>query len=134
MLRSVVEGLACELGWALRDMRSAGVHVSRLVMSGRAAGSAVTPGIVADVLGLPVDTVTQPETSAIGAAILGRSLVEPRSTLAGLAAAMKPPVRRIEPGPDREVGARLLQQYLERFRRGHTVAPDGQREKQRRTS
>jgi sugar (pentulose or hexulose) kinase len=134
VLRSVVEGLACELGWALKDMRSAGVHVSRLVMSGRAAGSTVTPGIVADVLGLPVDTVTQPETSAIGAAILGRSLAEPRSTLAGLAAAMKPAVRRIEPGPGREVGARLLKQYIERFRRGHTVAPDEQRAKRRRTS
>jgi sugar (pentulose or hexulose) kinase len=117
-MRSVVEGLACELGWALRHMRSAGVRVERLVMSGRAAGSAVTPGIVADVLGLPVDTVTHPETSATGAAILGRALVEPRPTLAALASAMKTRLRHIEPGEGRDVGARLLKQYIERFRHG----------------
>jgi sugar (pentulose or hexulose) kinase len=118
VMRSVVEGLACELGWALRDMRQAGVRVNRLVMSGRAAGSAVTPAIVADVLGLPVDTVLQPETSAIGAAILGRSLVEPQSTLADLASAMKTRVKRIEPGEGRKVGARLLEGYLKEFRHG----------------
>ena len=118
VMRSVVEGLACELGWSLRDMRQAGVRVNRLVMSGRAAGSAVTPAIVADVLGLPVDTVLQPETSAIGAAILGRSLVEPQSTLADLASAMKTRVKRIEPGEGRQVGARLLEGYLKEFRHG----------------
>jgi xylulokinase len=118
VMRSVVEGLACELGWSLRDMRQAGVRVNRLVMSGRAAGSAVTPAIVADVLGLPVDTVTQTETSAIGAAVLGRSLVEPQSTLADLASAMRSPVKRIEPGDGRQVGARLLEGYLKEFRHG----------------
>lgn len=118
VLRSVVEGLACELGWALSAMRASGVRIGRLVMSGRAAGSAVTPGIVADVLGLPVDTVTQPETSAIGAAVFGRALVEPRAKLADLAAAMKPPVRRVEHGDGREVGAMLLEKYLRKFRHG----------------
>ncbi|OHD68514.1 MAG: hypothetical protein A2177_14890 [Spirochaetes bacterium RBG_13_68_11] len=87
-------------------------------MSGKAAGSAVTPAIVADVLDLPVDTVLQPETSAIGAAILGRALVEPQSTLADLAAAMKTPVRRIEPDDGRQVGARLLEGYVKEFRHG----------------
>ena len=124
VLRSVVEGLACELGWALKDMRAAGVRVERLVMSGRAAGSAVTPGIVADVLGLPVDTVTQPETSASGAAILGRLLVEPGSTLQGLATVMKPRLKRVDAGDGRHIGARLLKQYIERFRHGDTVAAD----------
>jgi sugar (pentulose or hexulose) kinase len=118
VLRSVVEGLACELGWALEHMRSAGVRADRLVMSGKAAGSAVTPGIVADVMGLPVDTVTQPETSAIGAAILGRSLVEPHSSLAAMASAMKTRLRRVEPGDGHEVGARLLEQYIRKFRHG----------------
>jgi sugar (pentulose or hexulose) kinase len=127
VMRSVVEGLACELGWALKDMRSVGVRMERLVMSGRAAASTVTPGIVADVLGLPVDTVTQPETSATGAAILGRSLVEPHMALAALASTMKTRVRRIEPGDGRQVGAWLLKTYIERFRYGHTVAADEER-------
>ena len=87
-------------------------------MSGRASGSAVTPAIVADVLGLPVDTVLQPETSAIGAAILGRSLVEPQSALVDLASGMKTRVRRIEPGEGRQAGARLLEGYLKEFRHG----------------
>jgi sugar (pentulose or hexulose) kinase len=118
VMRSVVEGLACELGWSLREMRQAGVRVNRLVMSGKAAGSAVTPAIVADVLGVPVDTVTHPATSASGAAILGRALVEPRSALADLASKMKTPVRRIEPGDGGQVGARLLEGYLKEFRIG----------------
>jgi xylulokinase len=118
VLRSVVEGLACELGWALEHMRAAGVRADRLVMSGKAAGSAVTPGIVADVMGLPVDAVAQPETSAIGAAILGRSLVEPQSSLAAIASAMKTRVRRVEPGDGRRVGASLLEQYIRKFRHG----------------
>jgi xylulokinase len=117
-MRSVVEGLACELGWSLRDMRRSGVRVDRLVMSGKAAGSAVTPAIVADVLGVPVDTVLQPETSAIGAAVLGRALVEQRSTLAELASVMRSPTKRIEPSDGRQAGARLLEGYLKEFRHG----------------
>jgi sugar (pentulose or hexulose) kinase len=118
VMRSVVEGLACELGWSLGEMRRAGVRVNRLVMSGKAAASAVTPAIVADVLGLPVDTVMHPATSATGAAALGRLLVEPRSTLADLASIMKTPVERVEPGDGREVGARLLEGYVKEFRLG----------------
>ena len=87
-------------------------------MCGRAAASAVTPGIVADVTGLPVDGVTLPETSAIGAAVLGRSLVEQGSALADLAQAMKPPVRRVAPGPGREAGRRLYEEYLASLCRG----------------
>ena len=118
MLRSVVEGLACELGRYLGLMRSSGVRAKRLVMCGRAAASAVTPGIVAYVTGLPVDCAAEPETSAIGAAILGRALVEPETPIWTLADKMKPAVRRVEPGENRAIGAQLLKEYLASLRRG----------------
>jgi xylulokinase len=118
VMRSVLEGLACELTRGLGMMKQAGVRAGRLVMCGRAAASRVTPGIVADVTGLPVDGVTQPETSAIGAAVLARAIVEPGTMLADLAQAMKPAVRRVAPGPGREVGRRLFEEYLASFRRG----------------
>jgi len=117
VLRSVVEGLSCELGRYLGMMRSSGVRPRRLVMCGRAAASAVTPGIVAYVTGLPVDCASEPETSAIGAAILGRVLVVPETPIWTLADGMKPSVRRVEPGENREIGARLQQEYLHSLQR-----------------
>jgi hypothetical protein len=50
--------------------------------------------------------------------VLGRLLVEPRSTLTDLASVMKTPVHRVEPGHGREVGARLLAGYVKEFRLG----------------
>ena len=85
IMRALIEGLACELGRYLHLMKIGGVTAGRLVMCGGAAASTVTPGIIADTTGLPVDCVTVPETSSIGAAVFARGLVEPAPGLAALA-------------------------------------------------
>ncbi len=112
ILRALVEGLACELGRYLAMMREGEVPVNRLVMSGGAAASSVTPGIIADTTGLPVDCMTMPETSSIGAAILAHALVEPTARLVDLADSMKPPARRIEPGQGQPEAHARLEEYL----------------------
>jgi xylulokinase len=112
VLRSLVEGLACELGRYLDMMRQGGVTVRRLVMCGKAATSDVTPTIIADTTCLPVDCVTEPETSSLGAAVCARALVEPGADLVDLSDAMKPRSRRIEPGPGSEDARARLGEYL----------------------
>jgi xylulokinase len=112
IVRALVEGLACELGRYVRLMARGGVEVSRLVMCGKAAASIVTPGIVADTTGLPVDCVTVPETSSLGAAVLARGLAEPEAGLVELADAMKPPLRRVAPGPGAAEAQARLEEYL----------------------
>ena len=81
-------------------------------MCGKAAVSTITPNIIADTTGLPVDCVDVPETSSLGAAVLARALVEPDAGLVELADAMKPPVRRIEPGPGKAEARTRLEEYL----------------------
>jgi len=81
-------------------------------MCGKAAASIVTPGIIADTTGLPVDCVTVPETSSLGAAVLARGLMEPDAGLAKLADAMKPPLRRVAPGPGTAEARARLEEYI----------------------
>jgi len=113
IVRAVVEGLACELGRYLRMMVAGGVTVRRLAMCGKAAASTVTPGIIADTTGIPVDCVTLPEASAHGAAVLGRLLVEPAGSLAGLSTSMKPKSRTVEPGPGAAEARERLEEYVQ---------------------
>jgi sugar (pentulose or hexulose) kinase len=112
IVRALVEGLACELGRYLAMMATGGVRVERLIMCGKAAASTVTPRIIADTTGLPVDCATLPETSSLGAAILACKLVEPARSLAELADVMKPPMQCVQPGQGRGQGARRLEEYL----------------------
>jgi xylulokinase len=111
ILRALVEGLACELGRFLVMMEAGGVTARRLVLCGKAAVSSVTPAIIADTTGLPVDCVEVPETSSLGAAVFARSLVEPGAGLVELADAMKPRMRRIEPGAGSAEARSRLQEY-----------------------
>ena len=123
VMRAAVEGLASELGRYLLMMEEGGVPVSRLVMCGMAASSRVTPQIVADTTGLTVDCSTLTETSSLGAAVLARLLLEPASDLAVLADAMKPPMRRVLPGPDAERARQRRDEYISSLRRS-AVAGD----------
>ena len=113
VLRALVEGLACELGRYLDMMRQGGVNVRRLVMCGKAATSEITPRIIADTTGLPVDCVAEAETSSLGAAMLARSLVEPHADLLALSDAMKPRSSRIEPGSGADEARSRLNEYLQ---------------------
>jgi len=112
IVRALVEGLACELGRYLAMLAKGGVRVERFIMCGKAAESVVTPRIIADTTGLPVDCATLPETSSLGAAMLARKLVEPARGLVELSDVMKPPMQRVQPGQGREEAARRLEEYL----------------------
>jgi xylulokinase len=115
IVRALVEGLACELGRYLHMMERGGMHIARLVMCGKAATSEVTPQIIADTTGLVVDCALLPETSSLGAAILARKLTEPDIGLGRLSDAMKPPMRQVLPGREREEAAQRLEDYLASF-------------------
>jgi len=111
VLRAVVEGLAFELARYLRFWTDAGMRVERLVMCGRAAASRVTPQVVAEATRTPVDCCSEPDTSAFGAAILARGLVEPDAGLDELARQMAPDVRSFEPGPLSGLYRELASEY-----------------------
>jgi len=97
VLRAVVKGLACELSRYLGFLTAGGVELKRLIMTGGAAASSVTPQIVADVTHLPLVTCTEADTSAFGAAVLARGLVEADASLADLSKQMAPAQATITP-------------------------------------
>ena len=66
--------------------------------TGGAAASSVTLQIVADVTGLPLVACTEADTSAAGAAVLARSLVEGDADLAALSKQFAPARTTIQPG------------------------------------
>jgi xylulokinase len=70
MSRALMEGIACELRWALEEIRQAGVQVSELKMVGGGSKSIPWRQIVADVTGIPVKLPAMPQAAAWGAAIL----------------------------------------------------------------
>jgi len=88
-MRSVVEGLGCELNRYLGLLRLADWPVDRMVLCGGAADSLTTSQILADIAGVPLTRVSYRDTSLLGAAILARGLVEPELPLADLADQMR---------------------------------------------
>ena len=112
IVRAMVEGLACELGRYLRILIEGGVKINRLVMCGGSAASEVTPHIISDTTGFPVDCAMVSETSSLGAAIFARGLLEPGRGLAELSEAMKPQIRGIAPGANHGEAAQRLRQYI----------------------
>ncbi|MHC4982116.1 MAG: xylulokinase [Planctomycetota bacterium] len=112
LLRAVIEGLACELARYLRLLLETRVPAKRLVLCGGAARSRLTPQILANVVGLPVECLTETDTSAFGAAVIARGLAEPGADLAELARQMRPSARLVKPGHDRPRYAKLFEAYL----------------------
>jgi sugar (pentulose or hexulose) kinase len=113
ILRAAIEGLAFELGRYVQILKDAGMAPDRLVLCGKAAGSAATPRIVADVTGLPVDCVAVAETAAFGAAIQAAVLCGPDAPLRDTVHRMVPPPRRELPGQHRERYAELFRDYMQ---------------------
>lgn len=113
-LRAVLEGLACELARHLRLLTAAGLSARRLLMCGSASASRTTPQILADVIDTPITCVETPDVSALGAAMIARALQSPGS-LADVVRSWSPGGRRIEPGPQRGVYGRLLEEHLAAF-------------------
>ncbi|NLF39924.1 FGGY-family carbohydrate kinase [bacterium] len=113
LLRAVIEGLSCELARYMRRATDAGLPLTRVVLCGGATRSTVTPRIIAAVTGLDVSCVNESDTSALGAAIIARGLVEPGTSLASLATSMKPDVRAVDPGAHHIEYRELFDEYLE---------------------
>jgi sugar (pentulose or hexulose) kinase len=93
-------------------MELEGLSIQRLVMCGKAASSRVTPQVIADTTGRIVDCSALTETISFGAVILAWRLLDPRPGLAQLADAMKPEVRRVQPGQDAGHAGERLRQYM----------------------
>jgi sugar (pentulose or hexulose) kinase len=113
LVRAVIEGLSCELARHLRMLEAAGVSVERLLVSGGAAASSLTPQVLAGVTGKPVTCVTQESVSAFGAAVLARAMLE--GDLAHLARRLAPGGKAVTPGPDAELYRKVLEEYLAPF-------------------
>jgi xylulokinase len=115
LLRAVVEGLACELLRHIRLLADAGIAVHRLTMCGSAASGRNTPQIIADVTQLPVSCVETSDVSALGAAMLARSLVDPGSKLDAIARQWSPSRRTLAPGNNVHLYQPLLEEYFSLF-------------------
>lgn len=111
ILRAVLEGLAMELKRYLKLLGDKGVPIRRLVMCGAASASVVTPQIVADVTALPIDCGSESETSALGAAMIGRGLIDRDLGLAEISDRMVQSSRKVEPSLGRHVYDEMFSQY-----------------------
>ncbi len=112
IVRAVLEGLTFELRRHVDFLRKAGMPVERLVLGGAVAASRVSPHILSDVTGLPVECAGGGEGSPLGAAIVARGLIEPATSLAVIAREMAPATRRIDPGPAAKFYHEQYDQYL----------------------
>lgn len=113
VVRAFVEGLVFELARHLDRLRQAGCALSELVLGGGAAASAITAQMIADATRLRVRCY-RGSSSALGAAILARALLEPNRSLPALAEEMTQPGQRVEAGTDAALYATLQKEY-ERF-------------------
>lgn len=113
LLRSVVEGLGCELNRYLELLRRADWPVERMVLGGGAADSPTTAQLLADITGVPLTCVGYRDTSLLGAAILARGLVEPKVSLIDLADSMRPPTGVLLPGANRSLYREQYRHYVE---------------------
>jgi sugar (pentulose or hexulose) kinase len=110
-LRAILESLAMELAYRLRELAAQGVRVSRLTIVGRSPVALAIPQIIADVTGLPVAYGLEGDPAATGAAILARGLVDRRASLADLARQMTPEPKTANPGPDAGAYPRMVEEY-----------------------
>jgi len=127
VLRAVLEGLALECGRCLSLLRSVAIPPRRIVMCGGGAVSAVTPQLVADVSGLPVEAVTEHHVGAVGAAAVARVLAEPDTPLADAARRMAVARRAFRPGPDAPAYQAMLEEHVAAVTSSSGAVPPGGR-------
>ena len=113
ILRAVVEGLAMELARHLGLIARAGAPVSRVLLCGGASRSTVTPQIISDTTGLPLLCSAESETSALGATVIARCLVEGGGDLARTSEEMSPTRDEIAPGDRARFYRGLLDEYID---------------------
>ncbi len=69
LARAALEGVALNLAWGLERMRALGTHAEELHLVGGASRSRAWTRVLADVLGLRVQPLLEPESAALGAAL-----------------------------------------------------------------
>jgi sugar (pentulose or hexulose) kinase len=95
--RAIMEAAACELRWALADLRQAGLAIEEVWMVGGAAHSPLWPHIVADAGGLPVLLSPYSHGPALGAAILATAGLGIYPSVEAARARFRAPARRLAP-------------------------------------
>jgi len=114
ILRAVLEGLGCQLATVLDSLRRGGASPKTLTLTGRAASSAVTPQIIADITALPVRCSTARESSALGAAMIASTIAGAPGSLLGVANSMAPDCKTVLPGEHRAAYRDLYDSYRRR--------------------
>ena len=109
-----------ELARYLRFLVGGGVPVKRLLMTGGAAASRVTPQIVSDATGLPLACTTESAMSALGAAMVARGMVEPHVELSLISQEMTPPIRVFKPAQDADLYRQLFGEYVAALPQGNS--------------
>jgi sugar (pentulose or hexulose) kinase len=69
LFRAALEGVALNLGWGVERMAALGLSVEAVRLVGGGARNVLWRQILADVLGVPVVRLAEPEAGALGAAV-----------------------------------------------------------------
>ena len=99
--RAVLEGVAFEVRDNLEMLTEHGMRLNVIRASGGATRSALWTQIQADVYGIPVQLLEEPEAGALGAAMLGGVGAGVFSSVAEAESAMVRVARTVEPDPRR---------------------------------
>lgn len=97
MARSVLEGCAFEVRWALERLNAGGLPTTELWIAGGAAASPAWPQILADITRTPIVLADYANWAALGGAVLAGWGAGFFPTLEEGVRRLQPPVRRLEP-------------------------------------
>lgn len=104
IVRSLLEGIACEFSLSLDALRRRGIEAQLVRATGGGSRNAWWMQLMADLTGIPVEVVAQEEPGAFGAAILAGVGAGIYGSVSYAVAELVSVARRFE--PDRERGAR----------------------------
>jgi xylulokinase len=112
MCRSILEGCAFEVRWALDELRSAGIPVKELWLAGGANRSPIWPQILADVCGIPLQVAGYADWAALGGAILAGWGIGAYPSLQEGITHLQPHLERLKPDLDlTDIYAQRLHAY-----------------------
>jgi xylulokinase len=101
LVQAFMESIAYDTRNTLALMRGEGIGVERIRITGGGARSAWWTQLKADVTGVPVEVVTQPEPGTLGAALLAGVAVGVYSDLEAISRALSGTARVYEPNTAR---------------------------------
>lgn len=113
MVRAVMEGVAFNAVECIEALEAAGAETAEIRLAEGGAQSPLWCAILADVLARPVCLIEERDTSAAGAALLGRAAVEqaPLREIADSACVIS---KRFEPSPERGMTEVAIDAYRKR--------------------